>query len=118
MATNDIRRAANIDIKYNIREKFLWIGTVTDQNGSAVDLSSETLVYSYRETENGTALDTLTTTDNDITISGAGNNVVTISAASLTGVTNKAYYHDLEGTTSNIMIFDGLLICGYGAYNT
>jgi hypothetical protein len=118
MSTHDIRRAASVDIKYNLREAFAWTGTITDQDSAAVSLTGKTLVYSIRKTENGTAVATLTTTANDITISGAGNNIVTISSSSITGLTERTYYHDLENTTDNYMLFDGLLVCGYGAYNT
>jgi len=113
MATNDIRRAARIDIKYNIRESFSWSGTVTDSNGDPVDLSGKTLIYSIRTTEGGTALTTIT---DGITVSGASNNIVTISAESITGIVGRSYYHDLENTTDNEMVFDGRLIATYGAY--
>ena len=118
MATHDIRRAANIDIKYNLREAFSWIGTITDQDSAAVDLSSEALVYSIRKKENSTAVATLTSAAGDITVSGDGDNIVTISADSISGITDRTYYHDLEGTTSNIQLFDGKLECSYTAYNT
>ena len=116
MATHDIRRAANVDIKYNIRESFSWTGTITDQDDAAVDLSGKTLVYSVRKRENSTAVDSLTT-DSEITISGASNNIVTIAADSIT-VSERSYFHDLENTTDNKMLFDGKLICEFKAYNT
>ena len=117
MATHDIRRAANINIPYNLREGFSWSGIITDQDGAAVDLSGKTLVYSIRNSENGTALSTLTTAT-EITISGASNNIVTITKASIDELKEKTYHHDLENTTDNKMLFDGNLICGYGAYGT
>jgi hypothetical protein len=116
MATHDIRRAANVDIPYNIREEFLWSGTVT-LDGSPVDLSGKTLLYSIRSTENGSAVATASTAS-EIVVSGANNNIVTITIDSISGIKERTYFHDLENTTDNKMIFDGKLICTYGAYNT
>jgi hypothetical protein len=116
MATNDIRRAANIDIKYNIREQFVWVGTVTDAGGSAVDLSGKTLLYSVRKRENSEAVLTASTAS-EIVVSGANNNVITITIAT-PDLTERTYYHDLENTTDNKMIFDGKLQCTFGAYGT
>jgi hypothetical protein len=116
MATHDIRRAASVDIKYNINESFVWQGTITD-SGVAVDLSGKTLVYSVRSTDSGTAIDTATTAS-EIVISGASNNIVTITIDAISGITERSYYHDLENTTDNKMLFDGKLIAGYGAYGS
>jgi len=116
MAVHDIRRAARIDIKHNLRESFVWAGTVVDQDGAAVDLSGKSLIYSVRSTENGTALFTFTSNAGDIGVSGSSNNVITISGT-LTGLSGRAYHHDLENLTDNRMVFDGRLLTGYGAYN-
>jgi len=120
MATADIRRAALIHIKWNIREGFSFSGTLTDSDDAAVDLSGKELVYSIRDSQGGTALATLTTTGGEIVVSGASNNIFTITAETIEGLLGRAYKydHDLENTTDNRMLFDGYLYATYGAHGT
>jgi len=115
MAIDDVRRANRKDVKSNLREQFIWIFDVTDQDGDAVDLSGKELVYSIREQENSTALLSGSTTGGEVVVSGVNNNRVTITLT-LTGMEERSYYHDLENTTDDKMILDGFHVAGYGAY--
>jgi hypothetical protein len=113
MATFDTRKGQNVDIRHNLREKFTMIITVTDQDSAAVDLSAKTLLFSIRETESGTAVDTMGTAEGTITVSGASNNVLTFSKT-LT-LSQKNYYYDLLNSTDTENIMDGRFYADYTA---
>lgn len=112
MATLDTRFAQSNDIKYYLRDKFKLVITVTDQDGTSVDLSAKTMVFSIRPDESSTA--TVTISGGDITVSGASSNVVTVEKdISGESLIDKSYYYDLDNTTDNKTITDGQFICSY-----
>ena len=113
MTTFDIRHGQNVNIKHNIRDVFDLTFDVTDENGDAVDLSAKVLVFSIRTKENNTATATATTAAGEITIGGAGNNRVTFSKDFSADLKERSYFYDLDNTTDNKTIIDGMLIASY-----
>ena len=83
---------------YNITTKrndtLLKVLTFVDDAGSPVDLSSATLKMQIRKTFDSTVLLELTEIDG-MTVSGAGNNIVTISKL-ITIPTPGTYQYDLQ----------------------
>jgi len=110
MTTFDTRTAKSIDIRFYLRDEFNLVITVTDEDDAAVDLSGKTLVFSIRESDGGAAISTIDGTS--ITVSGTGNNTVTLTKV-LTGLSEKSYYYDLDNTTDNETIMDGKFIANY-----
>jgi len=107
MATlNDIS-AASYDIKYYANDTFDLSVTITDSDGAAVDLSAKTLTMTLKKKKTGTAVQTLSTAS-EITVSGAGNNIVTFSGTY--DLKERAYYYDLENTTDSDTLMYGLFI--------
>ena len=88
-------KPANHDITYYSGDKFDLSFTVTKDNGDAYSLSGKTLkMYIKYNRTDSTTVDTLTTTDSEITISGAGNNVVTFDKVMTMAA--GTYVYDLE----------------------
>ena len=110
MKTLNTVRAEKVEIPYYLRDNFYLKFDVYDQDNVAVDLSGKSLVFSIRETENGTAIATATTADSEITISTS---TVTISKDFSSTLTEKVYYADLDNATDNYTIIDGALIASY-----
>ena len=108
--TIDTRTAQYVKIYHYLRDKLKIVIIVTDEDDAAVDLSAKTLVCSIRESEGGSAVETIS--GENVTISGGNNNVVTIEKA-LTSLTDRTYHIDLDNTTDNETIFDGKLIASY-----
>jgi hypothetical protein len=113
MAIFDIRHGQNVPIKHTIRDVFDLVFDVTDEDGDAVDLSEKVLVFSIRTKENNTAIATATTAAGEITIGGAGNNRVIFSKDFSSDLSEKSYFYDLDNTTDNKTIIDGMLIASY-----
>lgn len=111
MTTLDNRKGVNVTIYHNIRDVFDLVLTVTDQDENAVNLSGKSLTFSIRATEGGTALFTATTASG-ITIGGTSNNVITFSTT-FADLEEKSYFCDLDNTTDNKTIFDGLFVASY-----
>ena len=112
MATHDTRQGQNVDITHNLREKFSYVITVTDQDDTSVDLSAKTITMSIRKHDNSTALVELTTSS-EIVVSGASNNVLNITDDLSGDLSRGKYYYDIHNTTDDKCIQDGLLICSY-----
>jgi hypothetical protein len=105
--TIDTRTAWNITVYHYLRDDVHIVLNVFDEDDEPVNLSSKTLVFTIRKTENGTAVETIS--GSDITVSGANNNKVTISKA-VSSLVERTYYIDLDNTTDGETIADGLLI--------
>jgi hypothetical protein len=110
MKIHDLRNGANINLIYNLREKFYWRITVTDQDDAPVDLTGKSLTLSIRSTENGTAIDTATVGDG-ITISTG----VVTTDHTFTGLTVGNFFYDLMNTTDSKCIADGRITINYEA---
>jgi len=106
MTTHDTRQGQNVNVRHNLRETFSYVITVTDQDDNAVDLSGDTITFSIRATENGTALDTITAA-----ISGGSNNILTFEK-DLT-ISSGKYFYDIHNDTDDKCIQDGYFICDY-----
>jgi len=98
---------ANQDIYYYANDARDKVYTVTDGDGAAVDLSGDTLTLTIRKKKGGTVVSTLSTAS-EIAISGASNNVVTISFNN--DLDERSYYYDLYNNTDDQTIMYGLLI--------
>ena len=112
MTTIDTRKPQNNDIQFYLRDRLEMILVVTDQDDAAVDLSGNSLVFSIRKTENGTALETITTASGDIVIGGDDNNMLTF-VKELSGIEERTYYYDLYNVTEKDTITDGKFIATY-----
>jgi hypothetical protein len=96
------------DIEYYNNDSITKSYTVTDQDGNPVDLSGDTLTLTVKKEKSGTAIQTLSTAS-EITISGAGNNVVNI-AFNHDFVEERSFVYDLYNNTDDDTIMYGLLI--------
>jgi len=114
MPTFDTRKSKSITILHNLRNAFTMTIAVTDQDNVAVDLSTKDLVFSIRETENGTSIDTCTTAAGEITVSGNDNNILTFNKE--LELTRRIYYHDLQNITDDQSIIDGKFIANWTGY--
>ena len=108
MATLTAIKAANYDITYYNADSYDLSVTITDQDGSAVDLSGDTLTMTIKKKKtNTTAVATLSTAS-EIAVSGASNNVVTISFN--IDLDERSYYYDLYNNTDDDTIMYGMFI--------
>lgn len=98
---------ANQPIYYYANDARTKSYTITDGDGAAVDLSGDTLSLTIKKKKGGTAVDTLTTTAGDITISGASNNVVNIAFNN--DLEEREYFYDLYNNTDDQTIMYGKL---------
>ena len=110
MTTHDTRQGKNVNIQHNLRETFVYVITVYDQDDNAVDLSEKDITMSIRLKENSGALETLTT-DSEIVVSGASDN--TITCTKNLNLDAKKYFFDIHNDTDDKCIEDGFLICSY-----
>lgn len=110
MSTLDSRKAASNDIKYYQNDVFDMSIEVTDQDGIAVNLSSKTLKFQVKKKKIDAEADAVVdiSTDSEISISGASNNIVTFSGTY--DLPQRSYYYDLENTTDNETIMYGRFI--------
>ena len=98
---------ANQDIEYYSNDSITKSYTVTDQDDAAVNLSGDTLTLTIRKKKGGAVVETLTTAS-EITVSGASNNIVTITFNH--DLEERAYVYDLYDNTDDETIMYGLLI--------
>ena len=98
---------ANQDIYYYSNDSRAKAYTVTDGDGSAVDLSGDTITLTIRKKKGGAVIATLTTAS-EIAISGANNNIVTITFNH--DFEERSYVYDLYDNTDDQTIMYGLLI--------
>lgn len=110
METRDTRQGKNVNIQHNLRDKFVYVITVYDQDDNAVDLSEKDITMSIRLKENSGALETLTTAS-EIVVSGASDNVITCTKN--LNLDAKKYFFDIHNDTDDKSIEDGFLICSY-----
>ena len=106
MATINNIKAQENDISHYRGDVFDEVWTITKDDESAYDLSGKTLVLSIKEKKTyTTAAETLTTTDGEIAISGASNNVLTFDK--VVELDERGYYYDLEIVDDNYTISYG-----------
>lgn len=72
--------------------------TLTDDNNAAVDLSTATLLMQIRKTAKSEDVELALTEDDGITVSGAGNNIITLSK--IIDIDSGCYVYDLQATFS------------------
>jgi len=99
---------ANQDINYYNGDTRAKVYTITDGDGAAVSLSGDTLTLTIRKKKGGTVVATLTTAS-EIAISGASNNIVTITFNHAT-FSERSYVYDLYDNTDDQTIMYGIFI--------
>ena len=99
-------KPANHDITYYSGDTFDLSFAVTKDNGDAYSLSGKTLVMQIkRNRSDSDSVDELSTTNGDIAISGASNNIVTFDKE--LDIDSGTYVYDIEITTDNYTIVYG-----------
>jgi len=101
------------DIDYYNNDSRTKLYTVTDGDGVAVDLSGDVLKLTIKKDKGGSTVYTLSTATGsvggDITVTGAGNNVVNV-AFDHSFDEERSYYYDLYNVTDDETIMYGKFI--------
>ena len=110
MATISNIKPQNNNIEYYANDVFDEVLTITDADGSAVDLSAKTLTFVAKKRKTDATSDAVIniSTASEISVSGASNNVVTFSGTY--DLTERSYHYDLTNTTDNLTLSYGLFI--------
>lgn len=108
MSTIDNRKPAYKDIYVYLGDKFDLGLQVTKDDGSAYDLDGKSLTFTVKKEKAGAEVLTLTT-DDDISIGGANNNVVMFDH-DITDLEERTYLYDLQIDDDKYTIVYGKLI--------
>jgi hypothetical protein len=96
--------AADHNFKVYKGDTFNAVLTFTDENGAAIDLSGSTLLMQIKKRATDSLSEQALTEGDGLTVSGAGNNIVTISADM--DIAAGRYVYDFQATTgSNVITY-------------
>ena len=99
---------ANYNIDYYNADSYDLSITITDQDGSAVDLSGDTITLTIKKDKDDSSAVSTLSTASEIAISGASNNILTITIN--LDLDERSYYYDLYNNTDDETIMYGLFI--------
>jgi len=108
MSTIDNRKPVNKDIYVYLGDKFDLGLRVTKDDGTAYDLSGKSITMTIKKEKNGSVILTMTT-DTEITIGGADNNVLQFDKV-LDSLEERSYLYDVQIDDDDYTIVYGQFI--------